>query len=212
MRSLGAREQLSLPLPKPAPSASLPELPSRPRPSKLMLTFSAHRTAPQADNQVLSPDNVAFSPSLESSPMLSPGKSRSWFPLSPSSTPPLTTASEFSVESSNSAISPSIPFPTLHHRASRQRNHSAALAALEGKSPSRPTHSRRSSNFISLTDEEESGICSRDEEQSWKRPCKASEDAEEYTDVRRNSSFMRLRSRVDSYLASISFTSFIDLQ
>ncbi|GJE93289.1 hypothetical protein PsYK624_094480 [Phanerochaete sordida] len=166
----GSRETLSLPSPKPAPSTTLPEVPiarHRRRPSNLTLTFSA--CFPEAAACVSAPayhrathsEPAILSPPLRSSPILSPGEGRSYWAFSPTlstpSTPPLTNDSglEFAMGPAYThKVSPS--FRSVASINTRQRNRSAALAALEGRSPGRRRPSiKRPRNFMSMSDDED---------------------------------------------------------
>lgn len=209
MRSLGSREKLSLPSAKPVPSVSLPEIPNTYHPAKLALAVPI---MPESQAAFSHPNPL--SPSLQSSPLLSPGE---WSQLSPFCTPPLTTSSEFSIESTDSLSSAtssprprsSTMCPSRHHSC-RQCNRTAALATLEGKVQRRKS-SRHSDNCISMVDDDESVICSRGEKMSSARARRGSGNTDVVDDdERRQSSFIRLRNRVDSYLASIS--SFVDFK
>ncbi|KAI0766793.1 hypothetical protein BC629DRAFT_885394 [Irpex lacteus] len=172
----------SLPRPKPAPSATLPQVPCRfHRPSNLTLSISTYLPEAEAEAGPSSPtassrhratnSEPAVMPSPNpSSSLFSPNDDQSYFVFSPAeptpSTPPLTGTSAF-----DEALSPVEPLsapphitsvslkvsPSFRSTASvgtRQRNRSAALAALEGRMPAK----RRASikrNFMSMSDDED---------------------------------------------------------
>lgn len=165
-----SRETMRLPSPKPAPSTNLPEVPrARQRPS-LSITLSAYPQAgsftPLHHRPTMSEPSI-LSPPLDSSPILSPDANQSYFFFSPTlsapPTPPLTGTSDFSVapepRSARPAITSLKTSPSFRSTAStgtRQRNRSAALAALEGRSASRRHFSiRRPRNFMSMSDDED---------------------------------------------------------
>ncbi|KAI0777018.1 hypothetical protein BC629DRAFT_627255 [Irpex lacteus] len=172
----------SLPRPKPAPSATLPQVPRRfHRPSNLTLSISTYLPEAEAEAGPSSPtassrhratnSEPAVMPSPNpSSSLFSPSDDQSYFVFSPAeptpSTPPLTGTSAF-----DEALSPVEPLsapphitsvslkvsPSFRSTASvgtRQRNRSAALAALEGRTPAkrRPSIKR---NFMSMSDDED---------------------------------------------------------
>lgn len=165
----GSRETLSLPSPKPAPSTTLPDVPiarHRRRPSNLTLTFSA--CFPEAAAYVSAPlchrathsEPAILSPPLRSSPILSPGEGCSYFAFSPTlsapPTPPLT--SDSGVEFCAAASTSPRAAPSCRSVASsntRQRNRSAALAALEGRARRRAASIKRPRNFMSMSDDED---------------------------------------------------------
>ncbi|KAI0091271.1 hypothetical protein BDY19DRAFT_904719 [Irpex rosettiformis] len=171
----------TLPSPKPAPSATLPQVPPRfRRPSNLTLSISTHLPELQAEAGPSSPTASSRHRATNSEPAVMPtpirssppGDDQSYFVFSPvestPSTPPLTGTSTF-----DEVVTPVEPLsapphitavglkatPSFRSTASvgtRQRNRSAALAALEGRdrtpSKRRPSIKR---NFMSMSDDED---------------------------------------------------------
>ena len=173
----------TLPSPKPAPSATLPSVPRRfHRPSNLTLSISTYRPEAEAEAGPSSPtassrhratnsEPAVMSPSTRSSPSIYPRDDQSYLVFSPvesttPSTPPLTGTS-----ASDDAATPVEPLsapphitsaalkatPSFRSTASvgtRQRNRSAALAALEGRTPVKRSASVKR-NFMSMSDDED---------------------------------------------------------
>lgn len=162
-----SRDALTLPAPKPAPSATLPAVPTRPA---LALSLAppptaAHHRATHSAPALLSPPIVAteasyfsFAPSASPSPSIftpslrSPSSlcspSSSSFAPSPASTPSSSSTLKQFV-SAPPLLAPRRPSTASHH--TRQRNRSAALAALEG----RPARLRTFMNMSDGDDDDE---------------------------------------------------------
>ncbi|PSR74079.1 hypothetical protein PHLCEN_2v10151 [Hermanssonia centrifuga] len=167
-----SRETLHLPSRKPAPSTSLPEVPTqntRSRPSNLTLVFPAVPSASPSYHRSTHSAPSILSPSLNSSSD-SPSEAHSFFAFSPTmSTPPTppptcTRPDSFVMPEPLSApayVGSSLrAAPSYRSTASvntRQRERSAALAALEGRAARRCRASsvKRPRNFMSMSDDED---------------------------------------------------------
>ncbi|KAI0351834.1 hypothetical protein OH77DRAFT_1410398 [Trametes cingulata] len=162
-----------LPGAKPVPSSQLPAtppVPRRPRPSDLTLTLSACLSTGSSNESHSLHRTTHSEPSIVSpiSPLMSPME-HSYLAFSPPSSPPATSSlhSPFD-EAQRSPPTSAPPVVSLRARPSvrssvsfrtRQVNRSAALAALEGRSPAN-SHSRQRSrpkNFMSMSDDEDDG-------------------------------------------------------
>ncbi|KAI0365196.1 hypothetical protein BV20DRAFT_982725 [Pilatotrama ljubarskyi] len=168
-----------LPGAKPIPSSQLPAtppVPRRPRPSDLTLTLSACLSAGSSGDSHSLHRTTHSEPSIISpiSPLMSPFE-RSYLAFSPPSSPPATASLQSPFEEAQSAppnsAPPAVPLrarPSVRSTVSfrtRQVNRSAALAALEGRSPAN-SHSRqwsRPRNFMSMSDDEDDGDADQSE-------------------------------------------------
>ncbi|KAI0628186.1 hypothetical protein C8Q77DRAFT_1220974 [Trametes polyzona] len=162
-----------LPGVKPVPSSqppATPPVPRRPRPSDLTITLSTCFSSGSSSGTSSLHRAAHSEPSIVSpiSPMISPIE-RSYLAFSPPSTPPATASLSSPFEEAQRSLPASAPAavplrarPSIRSTVSfrtRQVNRSAALAALEGRSPA-TSHSRQRSrprNFMSMSDDEDDG-------------------------------------------------------